>query len=84
MIMDKCFVYVYSVLSVGFAEESYSCSESDQEDCQVCITINSPEEFNAEFYVPLYIASVSGTATGNHQNKNSHLHVLHDFVAVFS
>ena len=64
VIMDTCFVYMCSVMSVGFAEESYTCSENDQEDCLVCIAIISPEEIKADFYVLFYISSVAGTATG--------------------
>ena len=65
VIMYACLVNTFSsVMSVGFAEESYTCSESDQEDCKVCITITSPDKVNAELHLPVYIASVSGTATG--------------------
>lgn len=52
------------VVSVGFDEESYTCSESKQEECQLCVSILSPDEIDPMLYISLQATSMPVSAEG--------------------
>ena len=54
----------FSVVSVGFQRDSYACRESEPDRCQVCVAILSPSRIDANLFLSLFAATVSGTAIG--------------------
>ena len=52
------------MLSIGFEQETYTCQESQPEDCVLCVTIRNPMSVAENFAIPLSISTNSSTATG--------------------
>lgn len=53
------------VVTVGFVEGSYTCSESEQVECQLCVSILSPDEIDPMLYISLQATSMPVTAEGS-------------------
>ena len=57
---------LYAVVSVGFEQQSYTCTEGHPEGCVLCIAILNPTPVAENLAISLFVTTHSSTATGTY------------------
>ena len=54
---------LFTVVSIGFEQQSYSCRESEPESCVLCIAILSTSPVSDDLHISLLAVTLPNTAT---------------------